>query len=623
MYSLLLATALAANPNPADTANADEMIHRYLVAQTKKLSERFMDGATTKAEWEEKRPRLKRELLDMLGLWPLPEKTDLKAAVTGTLERGDVVIEKLHYQSRPGLYVTGNLYRPKDTGGKKLPAILYVCGHSGRGRDGNKTAFQDHGLWFASNGYICLVVDTLQLGEVAGIHHGTYREGRWWWHNRGYTPAGVECWNGIRGIDYLQSRPDVDPKKIGVTGISGGGVTTAWVAAADDRVTVAVPVSGMSDLESYVSNQVINGHCDCMFMVNTYQWEWTTILALHAPKPMLFANSDNDSIFPMDGNRRVMARLRTCYEMLGKPDNVEEYVSQGGHAYRPDLRMAIFQFINKHLKGETGAVNDADFPPIDGKELRVFPDDKDLPEDAINNHVDEVFVPQAQVKLPERKEDFATWKADLVKQLREKSFRAPTGDPKNLLLVYVGWKPKDADQDNTLVVLNPDENHKAELSFWSERYPNSRSLAAIHLRGGGENRWTRKNPPNTTERSLVLLGETVDSGRVWELMALNQPGKQTNTTTRFVGRGQAGIIATYAALLQPDMISEVVIFDPPTSHRDGPYFLNVDRVLDLPTALGLLAPDVKLTLINAKDTAFDRTAEIYKRAGAEEKFKRE
>jgi pimeloyl-ACP methyl ester carboxylesterase len=115
----------------------------------------------------------------------------------------------------------------------------------------------------------------------------------------------------------------------------------------------------------------------------------------------------------------------------------------------------------------------------------------------------------------------------------------------------------------------------------------------------------------------------VDSGRVWELMALNQPGKQTNTTTRFVGRGQAGIIATYAALLQPDMISEVVIFDPPTSHRDGPYFLNVDRVLDLPTALGLLAPDVKLTLINAKDTAFDRTAEIYKLAGAEEKFKRE
>ena len=90
-----------------------------------------MDGAKTKAEWEAKRPKLKEQFLDMLGLWPLPEKTPLKATVTGTLERGDVIIEKLHYQSKPGLYVTGNLYRPKATPeGKKLPAILYVCGHS-------------------------------------------------------------------------------------------------------------------------------------------------------------------------------------------------------------------------------------------------------------------------------------------------------------------------------------------------------------------------------------------------------------------------------------------------------------------------------------------------------------
>src|SRR5205814_1204081 len=186
-------------------------------------------------------PRLKREFLDMLGLDPLPEKTPLKAKTTGTIERSGVTIEKVHFQSKPGLYVTGNLYLPASggreppvpgpTGGsrpplaKSHPAILYVCGHSNRGRDGNKTAFQDHGLWFASNGYVCLVVDTLQLGEIAGIHHGTYREGRWWWHDRGYTPAGVECWNGVRAIDYLLTRPDVDPNKVGVTGISGGGAT--------------------------------------------------------------------------------------------------------------------------------------------------------------------------------------------------------------------------------------------------------------------------------------------------------------------------------------------------------------------------------------------------------------
>src|SRR5262249_26063912 len=186
-------------------------------------------------------PRLKEQFLDMLGLWPLPERTPLHATVTGTLERGGVVIEMLHYQSRPGLYVSANLYRPKDApAGRRLPAILYVGSHSRRGRDGNKTAFQDHGLWFGSHGYVCLVVDTLQLGEVAGKHHGTHNLGRFWWQDRGYTPAGVECWNGIRGIDYLCSRPDVDAGRIGVTGISGGGATTVWVAATDDRVAVAV-----------------------------------------------------------------------------------------------------------------------------------------------------------------------------------------------------------------------------------------------------------------------------------------------------------------------------------------------------------------------------------------------
>src|SRR5258708_29973 len=152
----------------------DEMIHAYLKKRTEEISKNFMAGAKTKAEWYKLRPKLKEQYLDMLGLWPLPEKTPLNAKVTGTVENGDVAIEKIHFQSKPGLYVTGNLYRPKKIEGK-LPTILYVCGHSGKGRDGNKTAFQDHGMWFASNGYVCLIIDTLQLGEVAGIHHGTYR----------------------------------------------------------------------------------------------------------------------------------------------------------------------------------------------------------------------------------------------------------------------------------------------------------------------------------------------------------------------------------------------------------------------------------------------------------------
>src|SRR5262245_12490535 len=126
---------------PAKPTPGDEMIEKYLAAETDKLSKRFLDGATTRAEWEKKRPRLHQEYLYMLGLWPLLEKTPLKATVTGTLEHEGVVIDKLHFQSKPGLYVTANLYRPKSAKGK-LPTILYVCGHSNKGRDGSKSAYQ-------------------------------------------------------------------------------------------------------------------------------------------------------------------------------------------------------------------------------------------------------------------------------------------------------------------------------------------------------------------------------------------------------------------------------------------------------------------------------------------------
>jgi cyanophycinase len=641
---LLAVTPLAAQTRKTKSLPGDAAIERYLQEDARVLSEQFLDGAKTRAEWEKRLPRLRREYLDMLGLWPLPEKTPLDAKVTGNVERSEVVIEKLHYQSRPGLYVTGNLYRPKTVSGK-LPAILYVCGHSGRGRDGNKTAFQDHGMWFARNGYVCLIVDTLQLGEVGGKHHGTYNLGRWWWHSFAYTPAGVECWNGVRGIDYLVSRPDVDAERIGVTGISGGGASTVWIAAADERVKVAVPVSGMSDLQSYVSNKVINGHCDCMFLVNTYRWEWTTIAALVAPRPMLFANSDNDSIFPMDGNRRIIAKLRQVYKMYDKPDLVDEHVSKGGHDYRPHLRLAIFKWFNVHLKKDKSAIKDADDPPLPGKELRVFPEDKDLPKDALNAKVDEVFVARADVRLPEEKE-FAQWKTGLMNRLRQRSFRtfpdrvpAPRGGvgggdfalrggavvagEANLSLTINPPVVLSATvrSSGLLVLLNEDEDESKGLPAWARDLAGRREVQLLSTRGTGKGKWTQSSPPNYVERSHALLGRTVDQGRVWDAITVVRWLQATRgrPSWAIAGRGQAGIIAAYAALFEPS-ITDVTIVDPPASHRDGPHFLGVLRVLDIPEALGLLAPR-QLTLIGAVEEAFRRTVRIYKLAGAADKLK--
>jgi pimeloyl-ACP methyl ester carboxylesterase len=312
--------------------------------------------------------------------------------------------------------------------------------------------------------------------------------------------------------------------------------------------------------------------------------------------------------------------MRKCYEMLGAKDYFDDYVSKGGHDYRPDLRLAIFSFFHKHLKSDISKVVDADFPKIEGKDLRVFPTDADLPKDSINAKADETFVPVAQVKLPAEAKEFKDWKAGLVKQLREKCFRAL---PEKVPPAGVQFK---GDKTSTLVVLHPDADPEQYTGEWSKKYPNS-TLYPIVPRGTGPSRWTRKNPPNTVERSLVLVGQTADSLRVSDVAAVLAPlaGIKERPRCRLAGSSQAGIVAAYAAIFVPGAVDEVVILDPPVSHRDGPHFLNVLRVLDIPEALGLLASDVKLTLVGekAKDKAFDRTAAIYKLAGAEDKFKRE
>ncbi len=454
----------------------DRMMEEYLAQETREITARFLAGVETREDWERIRPRLKEEYFYMLGLWPLPPRTPLNATVTGTLERPAFKVEKVHFQSRPQLYVTGNLYVPREIE-KPLPAILYLCGHSGRGRNGNKTAFQHHGIWFASHGYVCLIIDTLMLGEIGepmgAIHHGTYRYNRWWWHSRGYTSAGVECWNGIRAIDYLVSRPEVDPERIGVTGISGGGIGTFWVAAGDERVKAAVPVSGLSDLETQVVDKVINGHCDCMFFHNTYQWDLTGIAALIAPRPFLFANSDWDTIFPMPGNQRIRDRMEYLYGLYGKTGrngNFDICVVPGGHSDSYELRLMAYRFMNRHLKGDTSDPVEPKPERFEPEELRVFPEDSDLPADQLNTKIDELFVPTAKVAVPSA-EDFARFKDEMLTRLKDYCFRAwpedypgEPGDVRGRLSteppIYVqgaaGSGAKSAGEP-CLVVLNPGE----------------------------------------------------------------------------------------------------------------------------------------------------------------------
>jgi dienelactone hydrolase len=359
----------------------------------------------------------------MLGLWPEPPRTDLKAAITGKVDSAEFTVENLYFQSRPGLYVTANLYIPRNLAGP-APAVLYVCGHGNEKKDGisygSKVKYQYFPAWLARNGYVSLVLDTVELGEIEGIHHGTYYEGMWWWHSRGYTPAGVEAWNGIRAIDYLCSRPEVDPNRIGVTGRSGGGATSWWVAALDERVKAAVPTAGITDLHNHIIDGTIEGHCDCMFMVNTYRWDFPQVAALVAPRALLIANSDKDAIFPLEGLVRLHSKVRDIYRLYGSPENVGLLITEGPHEDTQDLQVPTIRWLNRFLKGDRAQVTNQVQPFFEPRQLKVF---DALPADQLNTRIQESFVAKAPPPVvPADAEAWAKQRDEWMAGLKTKVF---------------------------------------------------------------------------------------------------------------------------------------------------------------------------------------------------------
>jgi dienelactone hydrolase len=437
VFTLVASAALAQDAPQAelpvlDTTRGDRMIGEYFRLETEKLQANCLAEIQTLDDWNAKRGEYRRQLLEMLGLDPLPEKTPLATVITGKLDHPEFTVEKLHFQSRPGLYVTGNLYVPKKVDpAKPLPAILYVCGHgkvvNNEGVSlGNKTHYQHHGAWFARNGYVCLTIDTLQLGEIEGIHHGTHKYNMWWWLSRGYTPAGVEAWNCVRALDYLETRPEVDKTKFGVTGRSGGGAYSWWIAAIDERIKCAVPVAGITDLQNHVVDGCVEGHCDCMYMVNTYRWDYPQVAALIAPRPLLISNTDSDGIFPLDGVVRTFDQVRRIYRLYdttekGTSAKVALNISPGPHKDTQELQIHAFRWFNHYLKNDDSLVEDTALKFFEPEQLKVF--DK-LPEDQINTEIQETFAlaaPPADVPV-----DQAAWEAlrdGWLTALREKAFR--------------------------------------------------------------------------------------------------------------------------------------------------------------------------------------------------------
>lgn len=565
----------------------------YFKAETESIAGRGVAALTNTAEWKRNRDTYRKQLFEMLSLDPLPVRGDLKATVTGKVEKEDFVVENIHFQSLPGLYVTANLYLPKQID-KPLPTVLYLSGHGPVIKDGvsygNKVTYQHHGIWFARHGYACLILDSLQLGEILGLHHGTYREAMWWWNSRGYTPAGVEAWNCIRALDYLETRPDIDKTRFAATGRSGGGAYSWWTVALDDRIKVAAPVAGITDLHDHVVDGTVEGHCDCMFTVNTYRWDYAQVAALAAPRPLLIVNTDRDSIFPLDGVVRVHSLVRNIYRSYNAATNLGLVISEGPHKDTQDLQVPVMRWFNRHLKGEDPLIERAAVKLLQPEELKVF---AKLPSDAINTNIHETFVPLARVSS----EISAGEHAKLLDDLRSKSFAGwpdETLQPKLTPLLKGFGLQTQPHVNLQITVASADARPSKAKLIVMDGVPETRSepaagsvVAYFSPRGFGADTWTGDAKKQVQiRRRFMLLGQTLDSMRVWDVRQAIRAlkAKYPSAELRVEGRGVQAVNLLYASLFE-NGISGMILHDLPASHQQGPDYLNVLRVMDIPVAL--------------------------------------
>jgi len=431
-----------------------------------------MPRYSTLAEWEARRAALRRQILAAAGLYPLPPRTPLRSEIFGRVDRGDHTIEKVLIQPMPGFYLAGNLYRPVGLKGR-APGILSPHGHwkQGRFEDTDQVSVPGRCISLARQGYVVFSYDMVGYNDTRQMPHkfGGKAEQLW-----SFGPLGLQLWNSIRALDFLQSLPDVDETRIGVTGASGGGTQTFLLAAVDTRVKAAAPVNMVS--------ATFQGGCECEnapgLRLGTFNAE---IAALVAPRPLLLVSATGD--WTANVPREEYPAIRSVYELYRRPGYVESVQMDAGHNYNRASREAVYRFFAQHLLrgGRGAAVTEQPFEVPPERQLRVW-DGKKLSEGAL----DEAGI-------------FARWKELSYTPQQPSQARA-------VLSAYLGteWPQKLwADEKGEQIVLSRTGRQDRVPGLWFPGRGRGRTTLAVHPEGSAA---ARRTP--SIER-LIESGQTV------------------------------------------------------------------------------------------------------------------
>lgn len=517
--------------------------------------------------------------------------------ITATVDQDTHTIECGWFEPSPGLVVTANLYRPAgeiSTGA----GMLYLCGHS----PGQKVNYQDHPRRLAQLGFTTLILDTLQYGEVPGLHHGQHGHGAFHWISRGYSPAAAEGWIAVRGYDLLCSLDAVDGDRIGVTGNSGGGAVSWWAAALEPRLRAVVTSTGTVGEASHLVHRTLDNHCDCYFPVNPNADAIASIYALVAPRPTLVLAPRFDLWCEYESVVATVEQLGDWYAARtgGGVWPLEVFGFDAEHTYTPASRRRAFGWLTEHLRDTgtaAGELLDEPTQPadIDGvrlpaERLRVFVDQPAPPAD--NGTVQDWLLeardpaPQDPVELASQIIDtcfaFASFDIDTGARITRRYWR---GDTELFNLEYEpepGWaleamlrRPREVDWSEaqpTRVTLLDRESPRVLQSTVSE------PELTLAVRGTGRTAWHPRRDWHI-RRAAALLGRPLGAMRVLDVVRGLEAHRVLfgEATFTLVARRELAFPALLAALLDPtvarlqlaDLPETLDLADPEAERLDG------------------------------------------------------
>lgn len=354
---------------------APDLSRQFLTfTQNSALAMRERDALPDSLEvWDSQKRTLRRQLLKSWGGFP-QEPCPLEPRILDTVKRDGYRIEKLVIQTRPGILMTANAYVPD--GGGRHAAVLCVHGHWRLAKSMPVVQARCHGL--AKLGFFVLMVDAFGAGErglapALGEYHGEMVAATLF--PAGLPLSGLQVYENMRAVDYLQSRPEVDPERIGITGASGGGNQTMYAGAYDERFKCVVPTCSVGTYQAYLGAACCLGEVVPGAMSYTEEWG---VLSLVAPRGLMLINATRDSFqFSVGEAKKSLEKARRVFRLFNVEDNARHAVFESRHDYSQPMREAMYGWMTRHLKGEGDGspIPEPKFDTEEAEVLRCFPGD--------------------------------------------------------------------------------------------------------------------------------------------------------------------------------------------------------------------------------------------------------